>query len=164
MTLNERMLFHQIHPAKLVTDASAAVLCLYFLWQHDLSLAIVVAMVPPLIASGLVLRFVDLEALKQSALGVYVHRYMTPAMQLLRVCGFLVMAVAAWNHAPLAILAGLAVVAAGWLKGVIVPRCTDGGLRGHQSSTMGVNVRLSGRPAPCRLWTNLWAKQVAART
>jgi hypothetical protein len=41
-------------------------------------------------------------------------------MQLLRVCGFLIMAVAAWNHAPLAILAGLAVVAGGWLKGVVV--------------------------------------------
>jgi hypothetical protein len=120
MTLNDRILFHQIHPAKLATDASAAVLCLYFFWQRDLALAIGVAMVSPLIASGLVLRFVDLEALKQSALGVYVKRYMTPAMQLLRVCGFLVMAIAAWSHAPVAILAGLAVVSAGWLKGVIV--------------------------------------------
>ena len=114
------ILFHQIHPAKLVTDASAAVLCFYFLWRRDLSLAIVVAMVPPLMASGLVLRFADLEALKRSGLGVYVKRYMTPAMQLLRVCGFLIMAVAAWNHAPLAILGGTAVVAAGWLKGVVV--------------------------------------------
>jgi hypothetical protein len=120
MTLNDRILFHQIHPAKLVTDASAAALCLYFLWRRDLALAVVAPMVPPLIASGLVLRFADLEALKQSTLGVYVKRYMTPAMQLLRVCGFLIMAFAAWNHAPLAILAGLAVVAAGWLKGVIV--------------------------------------------
>ena len=53
---------------------------------------------------------------KQSALGVYVKRYMTLAMQLLRICGFLVMAVAAWNHAPLVILAGLTVVAAGWAQ------------------------------------------------
>ena len=67
-------------------------------------------MVPPLIASRLVLRFTDLEALKQSTLGVYVKRHMTPAMLLLRVCGFLVMAVAAWNHAPIAILAGLGIV------------------------------------------------------
>jgi hypothetical protein len=56
----------------------------------------------------------------RSALGVYVKRYTTPAMQLFRVCGFLIMAVAARNHAPLAILAGLAVVAGGWLKGVVV--------------------------------------------
>jgi hypothetical protein len=120
MTLNDRIPFHQIHPAKLVTDASAAVLCLYFLWQRDLSLAIVVAMVLPLIASGLVLCFADLEALKRSALGAYVGRYITPAMQLLRVCGFLAMAAGGWYHAPLAILGGLGAVAAGWLKGVIV--------------------------------------------
>jgi hypothetical protein len=79
MTLNERILLHKVHPAKLITDASAAMLCLYFLWRRDLSLAVVI-------------RFADLEALKQSALGIYVKRYMTPAMQLLRVCGFLVMA------------------------------------------------------------------------
>jgi hypothetical protein len=121
MTLSDRILFHQIHAAKLVTDAIAAVLSLYYLWRHDLSLAIVAATVPPLIATALVLRFADLEALKQSAFGAYVQRYMTPAMQLLRVCGFLIMAVAAWNHVPFAILAGLAVIVVGWLKGVIMP-------------------------------------------
>ena len=67
------------------------------------------------------LRFADLKALKQSAFGAYEQRYMTPAMQLLRVCGFLIMAVAAWNHVPLAILAGLAVIVAAWLRGVIMP-------------------------------------------
>ena len=120
MTLSDRILFHQIHAAKLVTDAIAAVLSLYYLWRHDLSLAIVAATVPPLIATPLVLRFADLEALKQSTLGAYVKRHMTPPMQLLRVCGFLVMAVAAWYHAPLAILAGLAVIAGAWLKGLFV--------------------------------------------
>jgi len=64
MKLSDRILFHQIQPAKLVTDVSAAVICLYFLWRRDLSFAVLVAMVPPLIASGLVLRFADLEALK----------------------------------------------------------------------------------------------------
>jgi hypothetical protein len=44
-----------------------------FLWQRDLFLAIVVATVPPLVATELVLRFADLEALKQSALGGYVN-------------------------------------------------------------------------------------------
>jgi len=121
MTLSDRILFHQIHAAKLVTDAIAAVLSLYYLWRRDLSLAIVAATVPPLIATALVLRFADLKALKQSAFGAYVQRYMTPAMQLLRVCGFLIMAVAAWNHVSLAILAGLAVIVVAWLKGVIMP-------------------------------------------
>ena len=67
------------------------------------------------------LRFADLNALTQSALGAYVKRYMTPAMQVPRVCGFLIMAIAAWKHVPLALLAGLAVIVAAWLKGVIMP-------------------------------------------
>jgi hypothetical protein len=68
MTLNDRILFHQIQPTKLVTDASAAVLCLYFLWRRDLLLAVAVAVIAPLIASGLVLRFADRD------LGLAGHR------------------------------------------------------------------------------------------
>ena len=121
MTLSDRILFHQIHAAKLGTDALAAVLSLYYLWRHDLSLAIVAATVPPLIATALVLRFADLNALKRSALGAYVKRYMTSGMQLLRVVGFLIMAVAAWYHVPVAILAGLTIIVVAWFKGVIMP-------------------------------------------
>jgi hypothetical protein len=81
MTLSDGILFHQIHAAKLVKNALAAVLSLYYLWRHDLSLAILAGAVPPLIATALVLRFADLKALQRSALGVYVKRYMTPAAQ-----------------------------------------------------------------------------------
>lgn len=119
MRLKDRILLHEIHPAKLVTDIGSGVLCLYFLWQHRLQLAILFAAVPPLLASGLVLRFADLEALERTVLGAYVRRYMTPAMQAVRLCGFSAMALGAWYHSPLAILGGLGIVAGGWLKGVI---------------------------------------------
>jgi hypothetical protein len=36
VTLKEKILFHQVHPAKLATDIAAAVVSLYFLWQHQL--------------------------------------------------------------------------------------------------------------------------------
>jgi hypothetical protein len=119
MTLKDRILLHQIHPAKLVTDIGSGVLCLYFLWQHRLPIAVLIGAIPPLVASGLLLRFADLKTLQRSALGVYVRRHMTPAMQAVRLCGFLAMAGGAWYHTPLAILGGLVVVAAGWLKGAI---------------------------------------------
>jgi hypothetical protein len=119
MRLRDRILLHEVHPAKLLTDIGSGVLCLYFLWQHRLSLAILFAAVPPLLASGLVLRFADLEALERTALGAYVCRYMTPAIQVIRLCGFLAMAMGAWYHSPLAVLGGLGIVAAGWLKAVI---------------------------------------------
>ena len=119
MTMKDRILLHQIHPTKLATDIGSGIFCLYFLWQHRLPLAILIAAVPPLIASGLLLRFADFEALERSALGVYVRRHMTPTMQAVRLCGFLAMVGGAWYHTPLAILGGVVVVAAGWLKGAI---------------------------------------------
>jgi hypothetical protein len=119
MKPRDRILLHEVHPAKLLTDIGSGVLCLYFFWQHRLSLAILFAAVPPLIASGLVLRFADLEALERTVLGTYVRRYMTPTIQVVRLCGFLAMAIGAWYHSPLAILGGLGITAGGWLKGVI---------------------------------------------
>ena len=40
MTLKEKILFHQVHPAKLATDAISAVISLYFFWQHALTLGL----------------------------------------------------------------------------------------------------------------------------
>jgi hypothetical protein len=119
MTPKDRILLHQIHSAKLATDVGSGVLCLYFLWQHRLPVAVLIAVIPPLVASGLLLRFADLKTLQRSALGVYVRRHMTPAMQAVRLCGFLAMAGGAWYHSPVAILGALGIVAVGWLKGVI---------------------------------------------
>jgi hypothetical protein len=119
MRLKDRILLHEVHPVKLVTDIGSGVLCLYFLWEHSLSLAILFAAVPPLLASGLVLRFADLTALERTMLGNYLRRYMTPTMQALRLCGFLAMAIGAWYHSPLMLVVGLGIVAFGWLKGII---------------------------------------------
>ena len=121
MTLRDRILFHEIHPAKLATDVGSGIVCLFLLWERYLPLAIFFAAVPPLIASALVLRFADLEALQHSKLGIYVHQSMTTAMQVLRLCGFVGMAIGAWYHSPLAILGGLGIVAVGWLKGAMSP-------------------------------------------
>lgn len=117
MQLKDQILYHQIHPAKLLTDGAAGIICLYSLWQHRLPLALLIAVIPPLVASALVIRFADFESLKRSAFGTYVGVHMTPAMQALRLFGFLVMAAGAWYHAPSAMLLGFGVVLAGWLKG-----------------------------------------------
>jgi hypothetical protein len=42
MTLKERMLYHQVHPAKLGTDIAAEVTSLYFFWQHELAPALLI--------------------------------------------------------------------------------------------------------------------------
>ena len=71
MTLKEKVLFHQIHPAKLATDIAAAVISLYFLWQHQLVIGLLTHFIPPPIASVAVIRFADLDPYKTSPLGTY---------------------------------------------------------------------------------------------
>jgi hypothetical protein len=51
MTPQEKALYHQIHPLKLVTDISAEVLSLYLFWKRKLLAGLVVLLVPPIIAS-----------------------------------------------------------------------------------------------------------------
>jgi len=42
MTLAEKTLYHQIHPVKLLVDWLAGVLSLYFFWQHEPAIALVI--------------------------------------------------------------------------------------------------------------------------
>ena len=78
MTPQEKILYHQIHPLKLCTDICAEVVSLYLFWKRKLIAGFVVLLVPPIIASTLIIKWVDLEAYKQSAFGRYLRTYMTP--------------------------------------------------------------------------------------
>ncbi len=123
MNLRERLLYHQIHPAKLLTDWITTIPTLYLLWQHDLILGLLVAFVPSLAASILLIRLVNLEKYKQSKFGKYLSNYMTKTMQTLRFVGFILMMLGAWFHSfwfliPL----GIVVILLAWLRGIIVPR------------------------------------------
>jgi len=77
----EKILLHQVHPVKLAADIIAAVVSLYFFWQHQLVVGLVTHLVPPVVASAAVLHFADLAPYKNSRLGVYLERYMTLAVQ-----------------------------------------------------------------------------------
>jgi hypothetical protein len=91
MTLKEKILFHQVHPAKLTTDATAAVVSLYFLWQHELALGLLIHFVPPPLASAAVMRFARLERYKNAPVGAYLLRYMTAWAQAARLLGDLIL-------------------------------------------------------------------------
>jgi hypothetical protein len=72
MTLQEKMLYHQIHPTKLLTDISVTVPACALFWQHEIVAALAVALLPPLIVSVcIVLGDVDLQRSKHSSLGRY---------------------------------------------------------------------------------------------
>ena len=63
LTPKEKYVFHQIHPLKLLTDWSTGLIALYLLWRHELAVAIIIMLVPPPVASWLVMRYADLEPL-----------------------------------------------------------------------------------------------------
>jgi hypothetical protein len=118
MNLKEKILFHQVYPAKLATDVLSAIVSLYFLWQHDLVTGLLTHYVPPPIASFLVIHLADFESYKNSRLGAYLMRYMTGTAQAMRLIGDLITVFAAWYHSALGITAGLVLILCAWLYGV----------------------------------------------
>ena len=122
MTLKEKLLFHQVHPAKLATDIGAAIVSLYLLWQHQLVIGLLTHFIPPPIGSAAVIRFADLDSYKNTRLGAYLLRYMTPIAQAARLAGDLITVGAAWYQSFAGILFGLAVIAAAWSYGWVLGR------------------------------------------
>jgi len=122
MTAQEKALYHQIHPLKLCTDIGATPFSLILFWQHQLLLALLVSFVPSILVSAALIRWANLEWLKQSALGRYIATFMTGSMQALRLAGFFVMVVGAWLHIWLLIPLGLLVVILAWLRGLLFPQ------------------------------------------
>jgi hypothetical protein len=118
MTSKEKILLHQVHPAKLATDILASIVSLYFLWQHELVIGLLTHFIPPPIGSYFVIRFADLEWYKNSRLGAYLVRYMTATAQAVRLVGDLITVFAAWHHSPLGIITGYVLVLCAWFYGL----------------------------------------------
>jgi hypothetical protein len=121
MTPQEKTLYHQIHPLKLATDISAEIVSLYLFWKHKLLAGMLVVLVPPVIASTLIMRLADLETYKQSALGRYIRDYMTPSAVAIRILGTVITHVGAWYRKPAMIPLGFMTALLGWLQGKLLP-------------------------------------------
>jgi hypothetical protein len=132
--LPEKVLYHQIHPLKLLADGSAELVSLLWFWQHRFGPAIVAHFVPPVVASLALIRWADLEPYRRSAFGRYVGRWMTPRMQAVRFLGDLVMVVGAWRRRWPIIVAGALLVLLGWLRGLAD---RGGSRRGEADTTAG---------------------------
>jgi hypothetical protein len=60
MTMAERVLYHQIHPAKLAVDWSAALAGTILLWRHRRGPGLLWGFVPPvLVSTSFLLGFCD---------------------------------------------------------------------------------------------------------
>ncbi|MEU6582411.1 hypothetical protein [Nocardia sp. NPDC046763] len=74
----EAYLLHQVHPAKLATDITAGIASMGLMWQRRVATALVVAHVPAVLASALLVRR-DLTSLRRTRRGRYVLAHMPPA-------------------------------------------------------------------------------------
>jgi hypothetical protein len=121
MTLAERVLYHQIHPAKLLVDWTAGLVAAGLLWHHHLASALIVGLLPPVCASAILIsdRFEPaLQHYRTSAFGRYVARHMTHGMEGLRLVGLVLLWWGSW-HQRLAVAAlGVIVVLAAWARGL----------------------------------------------
>ena len=123
MTFAERALYHQIHPAKLFADIATAVLAIDLFWRHALVPGMIIALLPPLLVSAVLLRESDLSRYRSSPMGAYLRRFMPPWVQTVRLFGVALAFYASWHHVPAGIYGGLALVAVCWANGLF----RDGG-------------------------------------
>ncbi|SRR5258708_38178588 len=122
MDLQEKTLYHQIHPVKLLADWLPGPLSLYLLWKRQPVKSLLIAIVPGVVTSFFILNAVDLEPYKNSPVGRYVKVYMTPQMQALRLAGQIVAWLGAWSRKPWLIVSGFVIILYGWFNGLIFPR------------------------------------------
>jgi hypothetical protein len=118
LTFRERFLYHQIHPAKLFADISTAVVAMDLFWRHALGPGLIIALLPPLLVSAVLLREAHLERYRSSPMGAYLRRFMPPWVQTMRLFGVGVAFYASWHHIPAGIYGGLALVALCWANGL----------------------------------------------
>ena len=118
MNLLEKNLYQQIHPARLFTDWASGFVACYLFWEHDLVFALIVAFIPSLIVSLIVVRFANLEKLKNSPFGKYHKRFYNKTIDAVRLAGFIVMAGGSWFQFFEIAGAGLAIILWTWLYGL----------------------------------------------
>jgi hypothetical protein len=114
LTTREKILYHQIHSLKLATDILTEPLSLYFFWKHNLTVGLLTHFVPPILATILVIRFANLERLKNSKVGTYLLHNMTRPIEALRLAADIAMVFAAWFHSPLFIALPAVVILLAW--------------------------------------------------
>ena len=119
MDFGEKVLYHQIHPAKLAADVGGSLASTYLMWRRRFVAAMLAAFVPAVLASILVIRYADLERRKHSQFGRYMHRYMDRrVLDAWRFFGQVVMWVGAWYRVGKLVPIGVAIVVGAWVSGL----------------------------------------------
>ncbi len=122
MTLKEKQLYQQIHPMRLVTDWSTGMGACWLFWINEMWFGVLLAFLPSLIVSLLIVRYADLEKIKNSKFGAYFLRTYNKIAEFIRFIGFFVLASGSWWHSPWVMAAGFLIIAGTWVYGVLLPK------------------------------------------
>jgi hypothetical protein len=118
LTFRERVLYHQIHPAKLFADIATALVAIDLFWRHALVPGLIIALLPPVLVTLVLVGEAELERYRSSPMGAYLRRFMPPWAQAMRLFGVGVAFYASWHHFPAGIYGGLGLVALCWANGL----------------------------------------------
>jgi hypothetical protein len=77
---------------------------------------------PSIVASAVLVRFGDFSKIRESAVGAFLRRHMTKAMQGVRFAGMAIAAVGAWLRVWWLLPIGAAVILWGWFGGWLLER------------------------------------------
>ena len=119
LELRDRLLYHQIHPVKLAVDWTTAFGASALFWQHREGSALLLGFVPSIATSVVLVNRVNLERLRNSALGAYVGRFMTRRVEAARFLGLVPLWGGAWRHAPWVMASGVTWIVACWAWGLV---------------------------------------------
>jgi hypothetical protein len=61
LSRSDKILYHQIHPAKLAVDIAAGVVSTWLLWRHQLLLGMLIAWLPSIVVTAAMMRWMDFE-------------------------------------------------------------------------------------------------------
>ena len=122
ITLQEKNLYQQIHPVRLITDWSAGIGACYLFWIQELWFGVALGFLPSLVISLLVFRFADLEKIKNSKFGAYFQRTYNKTADLIRFAGFVILAGASWWHIVPAMVLGFLIIIGTWTYGLLIKK------------------------------------------
>ena len=94
----ERKLNHQIHRIKLETDIASATALPFLLWRDRIAPALVAGFLPPITVTGVMIWPPNVENVRNSPLGKYVSKCMTPTIEVVRLLTLVPRAWGAWTH------------------------------------------------------------------
>jgi hypothetical protein len=114
MRLADKVLVHQVHPAKIGADVTASMASNVLLWRGQPKTAVAVRILVSVAGSAAVLSMADLDALARTRRGQYVLEHMPPSAQAMRLAGDALMGFGARRRSRVLPLAGAVVIVAGW--------------------------------------------------